>query len=168
MDILSYLVPAALVVWVVARQFTGRYVPASRSLLVPLVLVVVGLSQATHVAWTALAVVVVAGDLLLTAALGVVRGSALRLTEREGYLYQRGGWRSLGLWALTIAARVGVALPFAHTSAGPALAATLTASFGVSLAAQYHVFHARVAADGRPIRPGQDRRATPAGSTLGR
>lgn len=168
MDILSYLVPAALVVWVVARQFTGRYVPASRSLLVPLVLVVVGLGQATHVAWTALAVVIVVADLLLTAALGVVRGYATRLTEREGYLYQRGGWLSLGLWVLTIAARVGVAMPFAHTSAGPALAATLIASFGVSLAAQYLVWGARVAADGRPVRPPRDRRDTPARSTLAR
>jgi hypothetical protein len=168
MDILSYLVPAALVVWVVARQFTGRYVPARRSLLVPLVLFVVGLSQATHVAWTALAVVAVVGDLLLTAALGVLRGYGIRLTMREGYLYQRGGRLSVALWVLTIGARLGVALPFAHTSAGPALAATLTLSFGVSLAAQYLVFNARVAADGRPIRPAGDRRRLAAGSTLGR
>jgi hypothetical protein len=39
---------------------------------------------------------------------------------------------------------------------------------GVSLAAQYLVFHARVAADGRLIRPAGDRRRLAAGSTLGR
>ena len=106
MDVSSYLVAAAVAVWVVARQFTGRGVPARRSLLLlPLVL-------------------------------------------------------------LTIAVRVLVALPFLHTSAGPALEATLAASFGVSLAVQFAVFNARVARDGRPIRPA--RRGADARSTLAR
>jgi hypothetical protein len=104
---------------VIARQFTGRWVPARRSLLLPLVLVVVGVGQAGHVQWTALAAVV-----------------------------------------------VGVALPFLHTSAGPALEATLAASFGVSLAVQFAVFNARVARDGRPIRPA--RRRADARATLAR
>jgi hypothetical protein len=162
-DVASYLVAAALVTWVVARQFAGRWVPARRSLLLPLVLVVVGVGQAGHVQWTALAAVVVGADVLLTAGLGVLRGSAIRLTLRDGYLYQRGGWPSVGLWLLTIAVRVGVALPFLHTSAGPALEATLAASFGISLAVQFAVFNARVVRDGRPIRPARrqaDTRAT--------
>ena len=57
MDVSSYLIAAAVVVWVVARQFAGRWVPARRSLLPPLVLVVVGVGQAGHVQWTALAAV---------------------------------------------------------------------------------------------------------------
>jgi hypothetical protein len=100
---------AAVVVWVVARQFAGRFVPARRSLLLPLVLVVVGVGQAGHVL---------------------------------------------------------VALPFLDTSAGPALEATLAASFGVSLAVQFAVFNARVARDGRPIRPA--RRRTDTRATLAR
>jgi hypothetical protein len=172
MDILSYVIPVALVVWVVARQFAGRYVPAGRSLVLPLVLIVVGLGRPTHVPWTTLAVVTVVGDVAMTAVLGVVRGYAIRLTLRDGFLYQRGGWLSVGLWVATIAARLAVALPFAHTSAGPALAATLTATFGVSLAAQFLVFNARVATDGRPIRPAgdrpKDRLSARARSTLGR
>ena len=59
-----------------------------------------------------------------------------------------------------------VALPFLDTSAGPALEATLAASFGVSLAVQFAVFNARVARDGRPIRPA--RRGADARSTLAR
>ncbi len=166
MDIASYVVPAALVVWVIVRQFAGRWVPARRSLLLPLVLVVVGVGQAGHVGWTALAAVVVGADVLLTAGLGAVRGAAIRLTLRDGYLYQRGGWLSVGLWLLTIGGRLAVAAPFLHTSAGPALEATLALSFGISLAAQYAVFNARVARDGRPIHPA--RRETAAQSTLAR
>ena len=166
MDVSSYLVGAAVVIWVIARQFAGRWVPARRSLLLPLVLVVGGVGHAGNVHWTALAVAVVGADAVLTAGLGALRGSAIRLTLREGYLYQRGGWPSVGLWALTIAVRVLVALPFLHTSAGPALAATLAASYGVSLAVQFAVFNARVARDGRPIRPA--RRGADARSTLAR
>ena len=160
MDVSSYLVAASVVVWVIARQFTGRWVPARRSLLLPLVLVVVGVGQAGHVQWTALAALVVGADVLLTAGLGVLRGSAIRLTLCDGYLYQRGGWLSVGLWVLTIAVRVLVAWAFLHTSAGPALEATLAASFGISLAVQYAVFNARVARDGRPIRPARRRADT--------
>lgn len=166
MDFASYVLLAALVIWVMARQFAGRWVPARRSLAMPLVLVVVGVGQAAHVHWTALAAVVVGGEVLLTAGLGVVRGSAIRLSLRDGYLYQRGGWLSVGLWVLTVAARLAVALPFLHTSAAPALEASLAVSFGISLAVQYAVFNARVARDGRPVRPA--RREAAARFTLAR
>ena len=93
MDVSSYLVGAAVVSYVIARQFAGRWVPARRSLLLPLVLVVVGVGQAGNVHWTALAVAVVGAD-------------------------------------------------------------------AVSLAVQLAVFNARVARDGRPIRPARRRAET--------
>jgi len=62
MDVSSYLVGAAVVSYVIVRQFTGRWVPARRSLLLPLVLVVVGVGHAGNVHWTALAVAVVGAD----------------------------------------------------------------------------------------------------------
>ena len=158
--ILDYLLPVAVVVWVVARQFVGRFVRARNPLVLPAILVVIGLAQAARVPWTPLAAAAVAGDLLLVAALGVVRARAIRLSLRDGYLYQSGGWLSVGLWVLTIAVRIGFALPFLHTSAEPALAATLTASFGVSLGVQFAVFNARVTADGRPLRPRSDGRGS--------
>jgi hypothetical protein len=111
---------------------------------------------------------VVAGDLVLTAGLGAVRGAAIRLSLRDGYLYRRGGALSLVLWAVSIGARALVALLAAGTSAGPATAATLTLSFGVSIAVQYAVLAARVRDDGRPLRPSGDRRGSGAGATLDR
>jgi hypothetical protein len=104
-DILASLGPVALVGYGIGRRFAGRWVPARRSLLLPLVLVVVGVGQAAHLRWTA--------------------------------------------------------LPAAVTAA-PAL------SFGVSLAAPYAVFDARVARDGRPARPAGDRRRAITRSTLAR
>jgi hypothetical protein len=167
---LQYLIIVAVLAWVVYRQFAGRFVPGGRQLAMPLVVTALGLQQlvAAHAPFPPLAVAVVVGELLLAAALGVLRGAAISLSARDGRLYQRGGWRSVGLWAVSIAARLLVALPFAHTAAGPALAASLTLSFGVSLAAQFLVLDARVRADGRPTGPDTDRRAAGTGSTLGR
>ncbi|WP_232663928.1 hypothetical protein [Pseudonocardia sp. TRM90224] len=169
MDILSFLIPAAALVWVVSRQFVGRYVSMRRTAVVPLVLVVLGVAEATsaHLHWSWLAIAVVGIDLLITAALGAVRGGATALTLREGYLYQRGGVLSLVLWLISIATRIGVAVLFAGSSAEPALTATLMVSIGISLAAQFAVLAVRVRADGRPLRPA-DRRGATAGSTLPR
>lgn len=169
-NLLDPLLVAALLVWVVSRQFAGRFVAPRTRIILPLVLVVIGVEQMVtgHVPLPPLAVGVLAADLLLTAALGAVRGGAIRLSVRDGYLHQRGGWPSLGLWLVSIAARLAVALPFAHTAAGPALAASLPLSFGAGLAAQYLVFGARVRADGRALRPASDRPVRPARSTLRR
>ncbi len=166
----TYLIPVAAVVWIIYRQFVGRFVAQGATMVLPLILVVWGLVQAAQadIRWGTLAVLVVAGDLVLTAALGAVRGAAIRLSLREGYLYRRGGVPSLVLWALSIGVRVLIAVLAAGTSAGPATAATLTLGFGVSIAAQYAVLAARVRADGRPVRPAGDRRDARARATLDR
>lgn len=157
MDITTYAVIALAAVWVIYRQFVGRFVTTGGSVVLPFVLVVWGIQQAaaSDVRWSTLAILVVAGDLLLTAGLGAVRGAAIRLSLRDGYLYRRGGGLSLMLWAISIGARVLVAVLAAGTAAGPATAVTLILGFGVSIAAQYAVLAARVRADGRPIRPGR-------------
>ena len=137
-------------------------------LTLPLVLVLLGVleSASAHIGWTAVVVGWIAVDLLITAVLAVVRGYAITLSLRDGYLYQRGGVPSLVLWLVSIAARVAVALLAHDTPAGPAVEATLLLTFGVSLAVQSLVLMARVRADGRPLRPGGDRRGTRTPSTL--
>ncbi len=167
--IVSYVIPALAVVWIIYRQFVGRFVTQGRSLVLPLVLLVWGLVQVVQadVRWGTVAVLVVAGDLVLTAALGAVRGAAIRLSLRDGYLFRRGGGLSLVLWVVSIGARVAVAVLAAGTAAGPAVAATLTLGFGISIAAQYAVLAARVRADGRPVRPAGDRRHVGTQPTIG-
>ncbi len=168
MEILPYLPLALAVLWIIYRQFVGRFVAPGRSLTLPLVLLVWGVEQAAtaDVRWGTVAVLVVAGDLLLTAGLGAVRGAAIRLSLRDGYLYRRGGGLSLALWAVSIGVRVVVAVLATGTAAGPATAATLTLGFGVSIAAQYAVLAARVRADGRPLRPARAAGRRTAGSRV--
>jgi len=168
MSPLSLLLTVAVLVWVVQRQFVGRFVSTRRTLTLPLVLGVLGLfaiAQA-HVEWTTAALGWIAVDLVITVALGVVRGYAINLSLRGGYLYQRGGVPTLVLWVLSIGARVLVAVLANGTPAGPAVEASLLLTFGISLGVQGLVLLARVQADGRPLAPAGTRRANRSPSTL--
>lgn len=170
MSPLSLLLTVAVLVWVVQRQFVGRFVSTRRSFTLPLVLGVLGVAAIAqaHVAWTAAALGWIALDLVLTVVLGAVRGRATTLSLRDGYLYQRGGVPTLLLWLLSIGVRVLVAVLAHGTSAGPAVEASLLLTFGVSLGVQGLVLLARVRADGRPVAPAGTRRADRSPSTLSR
>ncbi len=160
MNPIEIVLVAALVVWVLYRQVTGRFVRGGADLWrMPLILTAVGvLSLAgSHPELSAVAVAVTAADLLVTAGLGAVRGYAVRLETRDGYLYQRGGVPMLVLWLVTIGVRVGIAFAGAAIGAGTLLTASTALSIGLSLLVQAAVLARRVAADGRPIRPATER-----------
>jgi hypothetical protein len=158
----EYVLIALVLVWIVGRQVSGRYVSPGRSAVLPAILIVLGIASAATVTWSGLAVALVAGELVVVAAMGVLRGSLTHLTLREGYLYQRGGALGLGLWVVTVGLRVLIELGASAIGVGAAANATIALSFGVSLAVQFVVLSRRVRADGRPLRPG-DRGRRPAG-----
>jgi hypothetical protein len=168
-NMVQYVLVALVLAWIVVRQVRGRYVATGRLVVLPAILIVLGLGSAATVTWTGLAVAVVAVELLITAALGVVRGALTHLTLREGYLYQRGGGLGLALWVVSIGARVLTEIGASTMGLGVAAKATITLSFGVSLAAQFVVLGLRVRRDGRPLWPGDRGRRVPAGrATLDR
>jgi FtsH-binding integral membrane protein len=146
---------AALLVWIVSRQFAGRFVRSPRAMLVlPIVLAVVGLQQmlTSATALAGVAEVLVAVELVVAALFGAARGALTRLSLRDGFLFERGGWPVMGLWVLMVAARVAMILPFQHTAVAPALTSSITLSLAATLGAQSLVLFARVRADGRPVR----------------
>ena len=168
-NIVQYVLVALVLAWIVVRQVRGRYVAPGRLAVLPAILVVLGLGSAASITWSAAAVAVVAGELLLTAVLGVVRGALTHLTLREGYLYQRGGGLGLALWVVSIGARVLTGIGASAIGLGAAAEATITLSFGVSLAVQFVVLGLRVRRDGRPLRPAdRGRRAAAGRATLDR
>jgi hypothetical protein len=168
-NIVEYVLVALVLAWIVVRQVRGRYVAPGRLAVLPVILIVLGLGSAAGVTWSGLAVAVIAGELLITVALGVVRGALTHLTLREGYLYQRGGGLGLALWVVSIGARVLAEVGASAIGLGAVAKATITLSFGVSLAAQFVVLSLRVRADGRPLRPAErGRRATAGRATLDR
>jgi hypothetical protein len=165
----QYVIVALVLVWIVVRQVRGRYVSPGRTAVLPAILVALGIAVAAQVTWTGLAVALVAGELLVTAALGVVRGALTHLTLREGYLYQRGGGLGLALWIVSIGARMLIEVGATALGVGAATTATITLSFGVSLAAQFAVLYLRVRADDRPLRSAdRGRRVATGRATLDR
>ncbi|MCW0212915.1 MAG: hypothetical protein OJJ54_06125 [Pseudonocardia sp.] len=162
------LLVALLVGWVLYRQVTGRFASPAAAVRLPLILTALGLLTLLggHPQVTPWALGLVVLDLVLTAGLGLVRGAAVMLTERDGFLYQRGGGPAVALWVVTIGVRIGVGVLAAHTGAGALVESTLMLSFGISLLAQGLVLRHRALADGRPVKPasraGRDR------ATLGR
>lgn len=165
----AVLLIAALVVLVLYRQVTGRFVRSGDvPWRLPLALIAVGLftlSQ-SHVDLTTVVVAITAADLLITAGLGAARGYAVRLETRDGWLYQRGGVLMLVLWLVTIGVRVGIGFAGAAIGAGTLLTASMTLSIGLSLLVQAAVLTRRVAADGRPVRPAVERRSRRERATL--
>ncbi|WP_028936608.1 hypothetical protein [Pseudonocardia spinosispora] len=160
MNLMSVLGTALVLGWIISRNLKGRFVAApGRAYKLPLVLVALGLVEfgEAHPALSPLAVLVIVADLVLTAVLGVARGCSIRLSLRDGYLYQRGGVPTLLLWALSIAVRVGVGLLAASLGVGAAAGATLALTFGISLVVQAMVVQHRVRGDGRPVRPAEGR-----------
>lgn len=165
MDVTSLIVAVAIVGFVLYRQFTGRFVAeGGREAVLPFVIIGVGVLTvaAAHPAVTPLGIALLAGELLLAAGLGVVRGYAFRLEERQGWLYRRGSAALLIAWALTVAVRVGASLIGDAAGAGALVATTSALVFGGSLAVQSIVLRRRVAADGRPVRPQAGRRSADA------
>lgn len=166
---IEILLAAALVVWVLYRQVTGRFVRDGNTVWrLPLVLTAIGLFTLVraHPALTGVPVAITAADLMITAGLGAVRGRAVRLETREGWLYQRGGLPMLALWVLTVGVRVGIGFAGAALGAGTLLGASTTLSIGLSLLVQAAVLARRVADDGRPVLPAADGRSGRERATL--
>ncbi|SFW57793.1 hypothetical protein [Amycolatopsis australiensis] len=160
-NVLLYVVIAAYVVYkVVYKQVRGTLLDRRTLLVLPLILVAAGgyltakaVPGASPAEFGLLAV-----DLVVLAGLGYLRSSTTSLTERDGTTFQKGSAVTVGLWVLTIAARLGlVALGTALGITGPLTSASITLTIGVSIAVQNATTYYRVQrrglplADGRPV-----------------
>jgi hypothetical protein len=134
------LAVGAAVVFMVYRQFASRRVEESRrALLIALALVAWGVVSLSRMPFggatglTMLAVGAVAG-----VAMGVVRGTAVRIWVREdGVAWQRGGGLLAMLWVASIGVRMGLAYAVAHAGVSQAASfAEIPVFFGATLAAQ--------------------------------
>lgn len=162
MDITTALITVAIVGFVLYKQFTGRFVTTGgREARMPFVIIGIGVLTValTHPPVTPLGIALLAGELVLAAALGVARGYAFRLESRDGWLYRRGSVALLAAWIATIAVRVGASVLGGDAGAAALVASSSAIVFGASLAVQGLVLRRRVAVDGRPLKPTTGRTA---------
>ncbi|MBN9111818.1 MAG: hypothetical protein J0I34_23915 [Pseudonocardia sp.] len=172
MNIEQILIAVLVLAWIVYRQVVGQYASRTKLIWLPLVLIVVGLYTVVqaHPTVTTVGGALIGAELVLTVVLGWVRGRAVSLETREGFLYLRGGVPALVLWLISIGMRVGVEL-FAHSIGGATAAlatSTIALSFGISLAVQGLVLRQRIRRDGRPLQEDSRRGDRSARATLGR
>ncbi|GAY11816.1 hypothetical protein [Pseudonocardia sp. N23] len=172
MDIEQILIAVVVLGWIVWRQVVGQYASRTKLTWLPLVLVVLGVYTVVqaHLDITTTGAVLIGAEMLLTVVLGWVRGRAVSLETRDGFLYLRGGAPALVLWVVSIGMRVLVEV-LAHGIGGSTAAlatATIALSFGLSLGVQGIVLRQRIRNDGRPLQEDARRGGTRPRATLGR
>lgn len=153
MSILQILLIVAVAAWVIGRRLTGRPVDTRRSVVLPGVLAVYGwllLSKTGTLTHTDQVWLAVQGAVSIV--IGLVRGSTVRLYERDGYVWSRYRPLTLVLWAGSIAARFALEAAAVASGAGrTAMAASTMLMFGLSLAAESLIVLPRAHASGIPV-----------------
>ncbi|NBH06229.1 hypothetical protein [Amycolatopsis sp. SID8362] len=153
--VLLYAAIALLVLYrVVYRQVRGTLLDRKSLVTLPLVLVAAGAYLALKAlpGTSAGELGLLAADLVVLAGLGVLRSTTTTLTERDGTTFQKGSAITIGLWALTVAVRLGlVALGTALGVAGPLTSASIALTLGVSIAVQNATTYLRVQRRGLPL-----------------
>ena len=108
-SVLWIVVAAAILIFVIGRRLAGEPLRAGRVTIFPLVIAVVGLyqlSRAPHL--TATDIGVIGLEALVAVVLGVVRGSTIKVFVRDGHLWQKYSWATVGLWVGSILLRFGM------------------------------------------------------------
>ncbi|WP_433346505.1 hypothetical protein ACQP25_27345 [Microtetraspora malaysiensis] len=136
------MIVALLVIGVVVKRFVGEPLNARDLLVPPVVLLAIGVSNATWGVWTAVGCVV---GLLF----GALRGLTPRLFVKRGHLWQRYTLWTVLVWIVSAAANFGIGL----VSGMPEQARPITLSIGVSLLGEALTLGLRALATGSPFAP---------------
>ncbi len=124
-EVLSGLVIAAVVAFVIVRRFSSRRFESGRMWVIPVALGVIGVAQGNvlDTEHTALSAGLLAVEIVAALLLGLGLGATMRVWhEADGSPWSRGTWATFGVFLLSIAVRGGlVAVGYAagvHTGSG--------------------------------------------------
>jgi hypothetical protein len=146
----------ALVVFLLYRQTVARPVVARRLWVLPGILAIVGVAVVANVnkgqlSDTALEWIGI--DLVVSLALGAVRGCFIRVYERDGVMWRRGGVITVSLWLVAIGVRVLIGFLADNADVGNVSEAALELALAASLLAQNAVIALRGTRMGIPFAP---------------
>jgi hypothetical protein len=146
----------ALVAFLLYRQTIARPVVARRLWLLPGILAVVGVVVIGNVntgTLSSTALTWIGTDLVISLALGAIRGCFVRIYERDGVMWRQGGVITVSLWLVAIAARVGIAYFAGKAGVGNVSEAALELALAASLLAQNAVIAIRGTRQGLRFAP---------------
>lgn len=135
--------------YVVVRRMIGEPLNAKDVFVPPVVMLALGVRALTEVSLSGTDLFWIVAGSLVGVVFGAVRASTTVLFERDGVLWQRYSWRTLAVWALSLAAGFGVGLLGARFGL-PAEARPIPLSIGVGLLGEAVVVGVRGRAAGVP------------------
>lgn len=108
----NIVIGLVVLAWVLWRQVQRRLVRADRKPTVLLILLVLGVvavgAYVKKEPVTGLAIVLLAGSLVLAAGFGVVRGYTVRVWEQDGQRWRQGTWLTVLLWLVAVGSHIGI------------------------------------------------------------
>lgn len=150
------VIAVAVVALVVVRQVRPRPVSGRGLLILPVILIVIGITEVTRAVpkgqgMTGAESSWLAADLAVGLVFGVIRGFTIRLYEQAGELWRRGTKLTVALWLVTFALRIVISVVGGHHGAGKVLDDGVLLTLGVTLGAQYAIVMWRGVRTGIPF-----------------
>jgi hypothetical protein len=155
---LTILLVVAAVGYVLWSRMKGRPLKLKRMLLLPLVLMVLGItdltgSSAPHL--TPKDIAFLLAGVAIAAVLGAARGATIELYPQQGELWQRYRRATVGLWIVLIAIRLTmIAIASAAGASAGGGTNTLLLTLGTSLLAEAAIVGPRARSTGLPFATG--------------
>lgn len=136
---LNVALVGALVVFILYRQTIARPLTARGVWLLPVILIVVALvaiSNVDHGNLSYTAVVYLAIDVVVSLALGALRGVFIRVFERDGAMWRQGTVVTVMLWVAAIGIRIVIGVFASNAGVGNVSVAGLELALAASLFGQ--------------------------------
>lgn len=134
----------AAVSYLMYRRYVGDVLQAKRLLVLPAVLTIVGLSSMGNPRGLSVAALALVGvSVAVSLVLGVLRGLTVVVDDRDGVAWMRYRVVTLVLWAVNIAAKVGLGVLAHLVGAADSAGTGVMAALGVGILAESLVVLAR-------------------------
>jgi FtsH-binding integral membrane protein len=160
-SVLWIVVAAAILVFVIGRRLAGEPLKAGRITVLPLALAVIGLyqvSKAPHLSPTDIGLIAV--EAVIAVGIGLLRGSTIKVFVRDGHLWQKYSWATVGLWLVSILLRFGMTGGAVLLGADRSVMQTaILLTLGLTFAGEGAIIALRARALGAPYAPRDSRRA---------
>ncbi|MDG3011752.1 DUF1453 domain-containing protein [Rhodococcus sp. D2-41] len=134
----------AAVCYLMYRRYLGDVLQAKRLLILPVVLTIIGLSSLGDLRTLSVAaLVLIAVSVAVSLVLGVLRGFTVQVGDRDGVVWMRYRAVTLVLWAVNIAAKVGLGMVAHVVGAADSTGTGVMVALGLGILAESLVVLAR-------------------------
>ena len=152
MSVIQILLAIVVIVLVIGKRLAGEPLTTKRLVVLPVVLAAIGisgLSKVTNPSPTDVALVAL--SLVVGLGFGLLRGRSVEVAVRDGYLWYRYRWATIGWWVSAIVARIGLTVVERADHAGHLMSNSLLLGLAVTFLGEAAVVYPRARALGAPF-----------------